>query len=376
MDIATIAESILFTNMGYKTGERILFLADRIQPGEQLNDADRRRRQEVLELTEKLADHCNSFAAVKLVIYPATGCGGAEPPLDAWKAAFSEAAIEEFSKVIDFDALLEKRIQRQQLNILKDTISRYGEQIPNIVIALANYSTTHTSFRYLLTEFGGVRYASMPLFDPAMMQGPMLADWNKVKERCLKLIQALKGTSLITISAPNGTHLTMEIEEDLWEADTGLFHEPGDFGNLPAGESFTAPKHGTAQGKLVAEYGPTCKFTEPVTFHVEDGYCTKIEGSGPTVDRLRDMFKKMPQAQNVAELGIGTNEKASRADNILETEKILGTIHIAFGDNSSFGGPVKVSFHEDYIVFKPTLKATYQNGDEKIIIKDGEHLLI
>ena len=42
--------------------------------------------------------------------------------------------------------------------------------------------------------------------------------------------------------------------------------------------------------------------------------------------------------RNLAELGIGTNDKASRPDNVLEAEKILGTIHLALGDNTGFGG--------------------------------------
>ena len=48
---------------------------------------------------------------------------------------------------------------------------------------------------------------------------------------------------------------------------------------------------------------------------------------------------------NLAELGIGTNEKAILTGNILEDEKILGTAHVAFGASAAIGGKVQVPVH-------------------------------
>ena len=75
---------------------------------------------------------------------------------------------------------------------------------------------------------------------------------------------------------------------------------------------------------------------------------------------------------NIAELGIGTNDKAARPDNILESEKILGTVHIALGDNSSFGGKISTPFHQDFVFFKPTLTLIYKNGRRKTLIRNGK----
>ncbi len=76
--------------------------------------------------------------------------------------------------------------------------------------------------------------------------------------------------------------------------------------------------------------------------------------------------------RNIAELGIGTNDRASRPDNILEAEKILGTIHIAFGDNSSFGGKVSTPFHEDYVFYGPTVTAILEDGTRDILLDEGK----
>ena len=40
---------------------------------------------------------------------------------------------------------------------------------------------------------------------------------------------------------------------------------------------------------------------------------------------------------------------------ILEDEKVMGTIHIAFGDNKSMGGSVRVASHLDGLVKQPTV---------------------
>ncbi len=48
--------------------------------------------------------------------------------------------------------------------------------------------------------------------------------------------------------------------------------------------------------------------------------------------------------------------------NILEAEKIYGTIHMTLGDNSSFGGSVRVNYHEDFILFNPDITVTAQSG--------------
>jgi leucyl aminopeptidase (aminopeptidase T) len=73
---------------------------------------------------------------------------------------------------------------------------------------------------------------------------------------------------------------------------------------------------------------------------------------------------------NIAELGVGTNERAILTGEILEDEKIAGTIHIAFGASAGIGGTVQVPIHLDCIVMKPTLEL-----DGEAIVRDGELLI-
>jgi leucyl aminopeptidase (aminopeptidase T) len=102
---------------------------------------------------------------------------------------------------------------------------------------------------------------------------------------------------------------------------------------------------------------------------VEQGYVTKIEG-GQEAERLDKMLAEYGKpARNIAELGIGTIDQAILTGNVLEDEKVMGTIHIAIGNNTGFGGTVQVALHLDGIVQNPTVII-----DGQMIIENGKHL--
>jgi len=48
----------------------------------------------------------------------------------------------------------------------------------------------------------------------------------------------------------------------------------------------------------------------------------------------------------------------------------MGTIHIAFGDNKSMGGSVRVASHLDGLVKRPTVWF-----DDRIVMEDGRLLI-
>ena len=52
---------------------------------------------------------------------------------------------------------------------------------------------------------------------------------------------------------------------------------------------------------------------------------------------------------------MGTNYRAEICGHILEDEKVLGTAHIAVGNNVSMGGTVNVKLPIDGVMFEPTL---------------------
>ncbi len=100
---------------------------------------------------------------------------------------------------------------------------------------------------------------------------------------------------------------------------------------------------GKTNGRIVFDGSiwPIKKLASPLTAVIENGVRGEFEG--PDAERFRATLEPHgPEAFAIAELGIGTNDAATLTGNVLEDEKILGSIHVAFGDNHSFSGTIRV----------------------------------
>ena len=233
----------------------------------------------------------------------------------------------------------------------------------DVIFIPTSKSLTHT--KAVRNASKKARIASMPNITKFSLEtGAMTADYNKVNRLCKIMLRHVKKAKNVRITSRNGTDLELEVGKYRWFEDNGIYHNPG-VGNLPAGEVFTAPNEGKANGILIidkyGEYGDNIKIT------IEDGYAVEIHGSEKLEKEINKLGKK---ARNIAELGIGTNPKAKVIGNVLEDEKVYGTVHIALGNNKFAGGRVNIPFHVDGIILKPTLQV-----GRKILIKNGKWLI-
>lgn len=370
--ITSALRDIFRVNLGVKKHERLLLFNDRVTDKEEINESERERRSKLSSLSLFAADIGKNFCkSIIYFEYHATGSHGAEPPAELWKRAFGEKAVETLKKERLFYPILKKTSRDEDIQKAEDIIKRYKKNAVHCVIALSNYSTSHTRFRDFLTRICGCRYASMPLFDISMLEGAMNVDWKELSKKTLQIAKVVNMADSMEIKTPNGTHISFSKKGRKALSDTGILTRQGSFGNLPAGEVFLSPVEGTARGRLVLEWGPTRQLTSPIILTVKDGYAFDISGNDKYTEYLRMKLSERRENGNIAELGIGTNRAAKRPDNILESEKILGTIHIALGDNSSFGGNVKTPFHQDFVFFKPTVTLIHKDGSKKEILKAG-----
>jgi leucyl aminopeptidase (aminopeptidase T) len=241
----------------------------------------------------------------------------------------------------------------------------------DVVLCPTSKSLTHTDARRAASA-AGARVATLPGVTEDIMVRCMNADYQRIAERTHRLCDLLAGTRVVRVQAPGGTDLTMPIEGRRPHASSGLFRERGQWGNLPTGEAYLAPLEGLSQGVLVVDgsmagVGMT---SQPIRIVVRDGYATDITG-GPEADRLIALLEPHGRdARTVAEFGVGTNDRAILTGIILEDEKVMGTIHVAFGDNKSMGGSVRVASHLDGLVKQPTVWF----DDRKIM--EGGRLLV
>jgi leucyl aminopeptidase (aminopeptidase T) len=235
----------------------------------------------------------------------------------------------------------------------------------DVLIIPTSKSMSHTKARREACE-AGARCVTLPNILEDTMKRTLNADYGEIAKRSQKVAKAVNKGKIARVTTKAGTDITIKIEGRECHADTGLVHKPGDFSNLPAGEAYIAPVEGTANGIMVIDGAMIGKIKKPIRIVVKNGFATEISG-GESAKELEKTIAPFGQpARNIAELGIGTNHKAKIVGSVLEDEKVLGTVHMALGDNKSMGGKVSVPSHLDGIMLKPTLWI-----DDKIIMKDG-----
>ena len=236
----------------------------------------------------------------------------------------------------------------------------------DVLIIPTSKSMSHTNARREACE-AGARCVTLPGIIEDTMERTLNADYREIAQRSNKLAEIVNRGKIARVTTPAGTDITMNIEGRECHADTGLVHSPGEFSNLPAGEAYIAPMEGTANGIIMVDGSMVGKVKQPIKIVVKDGFATDITG-GSSAEELERMIEPFGQpGRTVAELGIGTNHKARIVGSVLEDEKVMGTVHMALGDNKSMGGNVSVQSHLDGILLKPTLWI-----DETKIMEGGE----
>ena len=330
---------MLTTNLDLKEGEKLLVVSD-VPTVEHWRDKDQAALADVLEramlakaVSEIALEH-HPGCAVEFHTYPAVGSHGAEPP---------QAVAAKMRQV-------------------------------DVIVAITSYSLSHTAAREEATE-AGVRVASMPGFVARMFApgGPMVVDYQQVAAEGRAIADRLTAAQEAVVRTPEGTDMRFSLAGRQGRNDHGLYAEKGSWGNLPAGEAYIAPLEGTAQGQLVVPAGWYPELREDLTLHFRDGLVYALEGGGAVGENFLELLKPGDDREpyrsrrNLAELGIGSNPNASDPDNVLEAEKIRGTVHLAIGDNAHMGGTVTADLHEDFVLPHPDL---YLDGE--IVMRGGQ----
>lgn len=244
----------------------------------------------------------------------------------------------------------------------------------DVALCPTEKSLTHTDARRIACEGHGTRIATLPMISEDIFIRGLLADYLEIKKLSDKILRKVAKANEARITTPSGTDLWIDLSNE-FHTDTGIVHKKGEYSNLPAGEVCGAPKEGTTEGIFVIDHLGDI-ITRPTRIEIKKGQATRFEqnAGGKKFRRILAAAAKRDGNKNafsVAELGIGTNPTAKLSGNVLEDEKVLGTVHVALGDNTSYdGGKTPASVHEDGIMVKPTLLL-----DDKPIMQDGKLLI-
>ena len=265
-------------------------------------------------------------------------------------------------------------------------------------------------FDFLMDGKKTMRGVWTPGITTDMMMRTADIDYQELRNRCKKLEGLFSGAVKVHVTAPAGTDLMVPVEGRALLFDDGDFTAPGSGGNIPAGEVFISPLVGknelepqmTSEGcEGVIVYDGSMTFSDgdsiletPITCKVNGGYVGEITG-GAEAERLlktiteaetravqMEKNKKLKEGQgavykknarNIGELGIGLNPAARITGNMLEDEKAFHTCHFAIGENYDNDAPSLI--HLDGVVRNPTITLIYEDGKERVILKEGEIVL-
>lgn len=237
----------------------------------------------------------------------------------------------------------------------------------DVFIAPTSRSLSHTSARKRATD-NGARGATMPGVTEDMLARVMSVDFDTMAARSKAVAAVLEAGTRARVTCSRGTDLELSLDGRAGISDDGELTARGAFGNLPCGEGFIAPAFG--EGTVVtASLAPFGISEEPATLTVAEGRIVAADGGlGPRFIEL--LLSQGELGTNLAELGVGTNDMAQLTGNILEDEKILGTVHVAFGASAGIGGKVSVPIHLDVVIVDASLEV-----DGRAVLDRGRYVL-
>lgn len=184
-----------------------------------------------------------------------------------------------------------------------------------------------------------MRHAHMVNIEKQIMLQGMRADYDRVDELTLRVMNIVNKASAIRAKTPAGTDVIAKLTPDYkWIKTSGII-SPDKWGNLPGGETFTSPLEvngvfvvdGVVGDYLCAKYGDL-KDT-PLILEVERN---RLIAAHSENKELEDEFWRYTHrdenSNRVGEFAVGTNLALTNVvGNILQDEKIPG-VHMAFGD--------------------------------------------
>ncbi|HEX4232560.1 MAG TPA: aminopeptidase [Bryobacteraceae bacterium] len=184
-----------------------------------------------------------------------------------------------------------------------------------------------------------LRHAHMVNIEKKIMLEGMRADFVKVDELSIRVMNIVTKVKTIQAKTPAGTDITAQLTPDYkWLKTSGIISRDK-WGNLPGGEIFTSPLEvngtfvvdGVVGDYLCWKFGDLEK--TPLTIHVAQNRLVEVHSKNKALEGdFWEYTHRDPNSDRVGEFAIGTNIGLRGViGNILQDEKLPG-VHMAFGD--------------------------------------------
>jgi len=184
------------------------------------------------------------------------------------------------------------------------------------------------------------------------------------RRRCEFSRDLILRSKKMRITSPHGTDVLYGLSQYDAIAEYGYTDEPGRWDHFPSGFVFTQGKDDEVNGRVVLAPGDIiCAFKRyvqsPVTFSIERGMITAIDGDGFDAELIRSYIANFndPRAYAIAHIGWGLNERAKwhqlastphlNQEHVMNALSFYGNVLFSTGPNSEFGGKNDTPCHLD-----------------------------
>ncbi|MEM2870261.1 MAG: aminopeptidase [Thermoplasmata archaeon] len=253
---------------------------------------------------------------------------------------------------------------------------------PDIFMNVLRGGAEETPFRIQLIGLERrrrVRLGHCPGITMDMLTDGALAlserDYVELQARAQELMRLCQGAVALRVTCPEGTDLRLSVEGREFFTDTRLNWETLKWMNLPVGEVIVGPVETSADGVLVcaSAIGGIGLIEDAVRLEVRGGRVVRVQcPSAALRKRIERVQATDPWARCVGEFAVGLNKKARIMREFLETEKVDGTAHVAFGNNSDYPGGKNLSrTHQDFLITRPTVILELGSGGERVLLREG-----
>lgn len=272
--------------------------------------------------------------------------------------------------------VVRKDVPRQLIDIVT-------KETPNIYVNLLRGIREETQFRVKLIEMETkdrkARLGHCPGVTLDMLTEGALAltikEHRQMQKFADKLIKRLSQSVKVKITNPAGTNVSLIVEGRPFFTDTKIDWKTMEWMNLPTGEVIVAPIESSLEGRFVCDMaiGGIGPVKTPVEITIRKGKVEDVSSADADVlRRVNNSLNTDEWSNVVGEFAFGINFKARFIEEFLEAEKMLGTIHVAFGNNSDMpGGKNESKNHMDFLISKPTVEVLNRDDSSINVLVNG-----
>jgi leucyl aminopeptidase (aminopeptidase T) len=246
-------------------------------------------------------------------------------------------------------------------------------QESDVVICATSMTMFYTKARIAACKAGARIISMAGATASTFASNAMFANFEKQAKLGKRIAASITNASRIHVTTAEGTNLELNVEGRRGYAITGLCRKRGDAQGVPDIEVYVAPIEGFSRGVLVvdASTSVTGLVKTPIVMEIKHGAVHRIK-DGDEVKRLIAMLRASGNRNSyrVAEFGIGLNPLAKLRGSIIEDEAVMGTAHIALGENRPLGGRNSAPIHVDFVFKRPKIEL-----DGRLILKENRFLI-